>query len=152
MKVFLLTTCFRPLLSESCLSSHNGLRLIVYTSIKVYLRECVRKLLPSGEPPATCVFPQLPRWKTSGEEWRRCRSSSTKARKGEWWSCVCVFLHTACWCGVAPDVPPALCVCSIVVLAGDTLPIDVYCHLPIMCEDRNLPYAYIPSKVVSLRC
>lgn len=38
---------------------------------------------------------------------------------------------------------------SIVVLAGDTLPIDVYCHLPIMCEDRNLPYAYIPSKVVS---
>lgn len=54
-----------------------------------------------------------------------------------------------------PDVPPGmclcLCVCSIVVLAGDTLPIDVYCHLPIMCEDRNLPYAYIPSKVVSLR-
>ena len=42
-----------------------------------------------------------------------------------------------------------LCACSIVVLAGDTLPIDVYCHLPIMCEDRSLPYAYIPSKVVS---
>lgn len=40
--------------------------------------------------------------------------------------------------------------CRIVVLAGDTLPIDVYCHLPVMCEDRNLPYAYIPSKVVSL--
>ncbi|XP_040907945.1 H/ACA ribonucleoprotein complex subunit 2-like protein [Toxotes jaculatrix] len=36
---------------------------------------------------------------------------------------------------------------GIVVMAGDTLPIDVYCHLPIMCEDRNLPYAYIPSKV-----
>lgn len=35
---------------------------------------------------------------------------------------------------------------GIVVLAGDTLPIDVYCHLPIMCEDKNLPYAYIPSK------
>lgn len=40
--------------------------------------------------------------------------------------------------------------CRIVVLAGDTLPIDVYCHLPVMCEDKNLPYAYIPSKVVSL--
>ncbi|PWA24445.1 hypothetical protein CCH79_00011878 [Gambusia affinis] len=38
---------------------------------------------------------------------------------------------------------------GIVVLAGDTLPIDVYSHLPVMCEDRNLPYAYIPSKVVS---
>ncbi|KAM4726899.1 H/ACA ribonucleoprotein complex subunit 2-like protein [Anableps anableps] len=36
---------------------------------------------------------------------------------------------------------------GIVVLAGDTLPIDVYSHLPVMCEDRNLPYAYIPSKV-----
>lgn len=36
----------------------------------------------------------------------------------------------------------------ITVLAGDTLPIEVYCHIPIMCEDRNLPYAYIPSKTV----
>lgn len=34
------------------------------------------------------------------------------------------------------------------VLAGDTLPIEVYCHLPVMCEDRNLPYVYIPSKTV----
>ncbi|XP_018533248.1 H/ACA ribonucleoprotein complex subunit 2-like protein isoform X2 [Lates calcarifer] len=41
---------------------------------------------------------------------------------------------------------------GIVVLAGDTLPIDVYCHLPIMCEDRNLPYAYIPSKVGGSSC
>lgn len=36
---------------------------------------------------------------------------------------------------------------GIVVLAGDTLPIEVYCHLPVLCEDRNLPYAYIPSKM-----
>ncbi|XP_077360907.1 H/ACA ribonucleoprotein complex subunit 2-like protein [Festucalex cinctus] len=36
---------------------------------------------------------------------------------------------------------------GIVLLAGDTLPIEVYCHLPIMCEDKNLPYAYVPSKV-----
>ncbi|CAK6980058.1 unnamed protein product [Scomber scombrus] len=36
---------------------------------------------------------------------------------------------------------------GIVVLAGDTLPIEVYCHLPVMCEDRSLPYAYIPSKM-----
>lgn len=35
------------------------------------------------------------------------------------------------------------------MLAGDTLPIDVYCHIPIMCEDRSLPYAYVPSKSVS---
>eukprot|EP00062_Callorhinchus_milii_P017737 gi/632970460/ref/XP_007901665.1/ PREDICTED: H/ACA ribonucleoprotein complex subunit 2 [Callorhinchus milii] len=35
---------------------------------------------------------------------------------------------------------------GIVVLAGDTLPIDVYSHLPILCEDKDIPYAYIPSK------
>lgn len=34
----------------------------------------------------------------------------------------------------------------IMVLAGDTLPVEVYCHLPVMCEDQNLPYIYIPSK------
>ncbi|MBN3317303.1 NHP2 protein, partial [Atractosteus spatula] len=39
---------------------------------------------------------------------------------------------------------------GIVVLAGDTLPIDVYCHIPVMCEDRSLPYAYVPSKVVRI--
>lgn len=38
------------------------------------------------------------------------------------------------------------------VLAGDTLPIEVYCHLPVMCEDRNLPYVYIPSKTVRNTC
>ncbi|XP_063783965.1 H/ACA ribonucleoprotein complex subunit 2 [Pseudophryne corroboree] len=35
---------------------------------------------------------------------------------------------------------------GLVVLAGDTFPIEVYCHVPIMCEDRSIPYAYIPSK------
>ncbi|XP_034869811.1 H/ACA ribonucleoprotein complex subunit 2 isoform X2 [Mirounga angustirostris] len=39
---------------------------------------------------------------------------------------------------------------GIMVLAGDTLPIEVYCHLPVMCEDRNLPYVYIPSKTAFL--
>ncbi|EHB12418.1 H/ACA ribonucleoprotein complex subunit 2 [Heterocephalus glaber] len=35
---------------------------------------------------------------------------------------------------------------GIMVLAGDTLPVEVYCHLPAMCEDRSLPCVYIPSK------
>ncbi|XP_029464586.1 H/ACA ribonucleoprotein complex subunit 2 [Rhinatrema bivittatum] len=36
---------------------------------------------------------------------------------------------------------------GIVVLAGDTQPVEVYCHLPVMCEDRRVPYIYIPSKL-----
>lgn len=32
------------------------------------------------------------------------------------------------------------------IIAGDISPIDVITHLPIMCEDRNIPYIYVPSK------
>jgi H/ACA ribonucleoprotein complex subunit 2 len=32
------------------------------------------------------------------------------------------------------------------VIAGDISPIDVISHLPMMCEDRNIPYFYVPSK------
>ncbi|XP_070540264.1 H/ACA ribonucleoprotein complex subunit 2-like protein [Ptychodera flava] len=35
---------------------------------------------------------------------------------------------------------------GIVILAGDVTPIDVYCHLPLMCEESDIPYAYVPSK------
>jgi H/ACA ribonucleoprotein complex subunit 2 len=33
------------------------------------------------------------------------------------------------------------------IIAGDISPIDVVTHLPIMCEDREIPYFYVPSKV-----
>lgn len=32
------------------------------------------------------------------------------------------------------------------VIAGDISPMDVISHLPIMCEDRSIPYIYVPSK------
>ena len=32
------------------------------------------------------------------------------------------------------------------IIAGDISPIDVVTHLPMMCEDRNIPYYYVPSK------
>ena len=35
---------------------------------------------------------------------------------------------------------------GFLVIAGDISPIDVVTHLPIMCEDRSLPYFYVPSK------
>ncbi|XP_063239968.1 H/ACA ribonucleoprotein complex subunit 2-like protein [Bacillus rossius redtenbacheri] len=34
---------------------------------------------------------------------------------------------------------------GIMVIAGDVLPVDIVCHLPVMCEDRGLPYCYTPS-------
>lgn len=36
-----------------------------------------------------------------------------------------------------------------VVFAGDVTPIEVMCHLPVVCEDRNIPYAYVPAKKVT---
>lgn len=34
----------------------------------------------------------------------------------------------------------------LVILAGDISPIDVLSHVPIMCEDGDIPYCYVPSK------
>ena len=33
------------------------------------------------------------------------------------------------------------------IIAGDISPIDVVTHLPILCEDREVPYIYVPSKL-----
>lgn len=35
---------------------------------------------------------------------------------------------------------------GLCVIAGDISPVDVITHLPIMCEDREIPYIYVPSK------
>lgn len=35
---------------------------------------------------------------------------------------------------------------EIVVIAGDVDPIDIVMHLPLLCEDKNVPYIYVPSR------
>lgn len=35
---------------------------------------------------------------------------------------------------------------GLVVFAGDVTPIEVMCHLPAVCEEKNLPYVYTPSR------
>lgn len=35
---------------------------------------------------------------------------------------------------------------GIVVFAGDVTPIDIMCHLPAVCEDKEIPYCYTPSR------
>nr|CAD7266768.1 unnamed protein product [Timema shepardi] len=41
---------------------------------------------------------------------------------------------------------PVSCNPSIVVFAGDVTPIEIMCHLPAVCEEKDLPYCYIPSR------
>jgi H/ACA ribonucleoprotein complex subunit 2 len=35
---------------------------------------------------------------------------------------------------------------GLVVLAGDVSPIDVISHIPVFCEDKGVPYCYVPTR------
>ncbi|BFU25007.1 13 kda ribonucleoprotein-associated protein putative [Entamoeba histolytica] len=35
---------------------------------------------------------------------------------------------------------------DIVIIAADTKPIEIVLHLPILCEDKNVPYVFVGSK------
>ncbi|XP_052901758.1 H/ACA ribonucleoprotein complex subunit 2-like protein [Anopheles moucheti] len=35
---------------------------------------------------------------------------------------------------------------GLVVFAGDVTPIEIMCHLPAVCEEKNIPYCYMPSR------
>ncbi|KAA8908870.1 50S ribosomal protein L30e-like protein [Sphaerosporella brunnea] len=36
---------------------------------------------------------------------------------------------------------------EFIVMAADTQPIEILLHLPMLCEDKNVPYVFVPSKV-----
>mmetsp|Transcript_21569 Transcript_21569/g.53187 ORF Transcript_21569/g.53187 Transcript_21569/m.53187 type:complete len:129 (-) Transcript_21569:2325-2711(-) len=35
---------------------------------------------------------------------------------------------------------------EFIVLAADTTPLEILLHLPLLCEDKNVPYVFVPSK------
>ena len=35
---------------------------------------------------------------------------------------------------------------EIIVMAADVSPIEIVLHLPLLCEDKNVPYIFVPSK------
>ncbi|KAH0565344.1 RNA binding protein snu13 [Trichoglossum hirsutum] len=35
---------------------------------------------------------------------------------------------------------------ELIILAADTAPLAILLHLPLLCEDKNVPYVYVPSK------
>lgn len=36
---------------------------------------------------------------------------------------------------------------EFIVMAGDAEPLEILLHLPLLCEDKNVPYVFVPSKV-----
>ncbi|CAK7263112.1 RNA binding protein snu13 [Sporothrix epigloea] len=37
--------------------------------------------------------------------------------------------------------------CEIAILAADANPLAILLHIPLLCEDKNTPYVFVPSKV-----
>lgn len=37
-------------------------------------------------------------------------------------------------------------IAEFVILAADTEPIEIVLHIPLLCEDKNVPYVFVPSK------
>ena len=35
---------------------------------------------------------------------------------------------------------------GVCVIAGDVYPVDVVAHLPLLCEEADVPYCYVPRK------
>ena len=35
---------------------------------------------------------------------------------------------------------------ELIILAADTEPIEIILHLPLLCEDKNVPYVFVKSK------
>jgi len=35
---------------------------------------------------------------------------------------------------------------ELIIMAADTEPLAILLHLPLLCEDKNVPYVFVPSK------
>ncbi|KAI9218318.1 50S ribosomal protein L30e-like protein, partial [Blastocladiella britannica] len=35
---------------------------------------------------------------------------------------------------------------GIVIIAADVTPVDVISHIPVLCEENDVPYVFVPSK------
>ncbi|GJN29035.1 hypothetical protein PR202_gb17225 [Eleusine coracana subsp. coracana] len=59
-------------------------------------------------------------------------------------------METSCWQAnpfrALWKAPGSLSLQWLCVIAGNISPIDVITHVPILCEEANIPYVYVPSK------
>lgn len=36
---------------------------------------------------------------------------------------------------------------DLIILTADTEPLEILLHLPLLCEDKNVAYVFVPSKI-----
>lgn len=41
-------------------------------------------------------------------------------------------------------------VAEVIILAADTAPLAILMHLPLLCEDKNVPYVYVVRVLLSV--
>ncbi|KAH9622088.1 hypothetical protein KSS87_005276 [Heliosperma pusillum] len=61
--------------------------------------------------------------------------SIRRGNKGWYWNVAVLWFQWA--------ICPGVWVC---VIAGNISPIDVITHVPILCEENDIPYVYVPTK------
>ncbi|KAJ3258382.1 RNA binding protein snu13 [Boothiomyces macroporosus] len=37
-------------------------------------------------------------------------------------------------------------IAEFIVMAADTEPLEILLHIPLLCEDKNVPYVFVPSR------
>jgi len=37
-------------------------------------------------------------------------------------------------------------IAEFIILTADTEPLEILLHLPLLCEEKNVPYVFVPSK------
>ncbi|KAF7778515.1 hypothetical protein Agabi119p4_2860 [Agaricus bisporus var. burnettii] len=37
-------------------------------------------------------------------------------------------------------------IAEVIILTADTEPLEILLHLPLLCEEKNVPYIFVPSK------
>lgn len=75
---------------------------------------------------------------------RRSSRACARARRGE---CARAQGEAFACIAVLTDVfygAPSLT--SLVILAGDISPLDILSHIPILCEEQDVPYIFVASK------
>ena len=57
---------------------------------------------------------------------------------------------------IVPRLPPVRAatktlnrgIAELIVMAADAEPLEILLHLPLLCEDKNVPYVFVPNKQV----
>ncbi|EKU22664.1 hypothetical protein NSK_001688 [Nannochloropsis salina CCMP1776] len=38
-------------------------------------------------------------------------------------------------------------IAELIIMAADAEPLEILLHLPLLCEDKNVPYVFVPAKI-----